>query len=181
MDKPENLGRLADPHREMALWALPEPLSRAAFAEGLPTGPFICLLVWDSEGESVDSIAAVTDTLLRAGCVYANAWGPGCSRVHDIFDEELVMMCLDGDMPDDDEHLVMTVWHEKESLKDALFYLFCCSTPAEAYEGSCGTSLVVTIDAATSDVSLIRSALGDPATFLDDLFDEERGSEGEPQ
>ena len=63
--------------------------------------------------------------LLRSGCAYLCTWGPDCERVHDVMDQAVV-----GENPPDTYlGCVMTTWHEKESLIDALEYFFDCTLP----------------------------------------------------
>ncbi len=167
MPKLEAFGRTSASERTLALLAVPETLDEGALVQGLPSGTFTCLLVWDSEDEPVQTVISLTKALLQAGCVYACTWGTGCERVHDVFDETLVEMEIDGEMPADDGHLVMTTWHSKESLGDALFFLLVCATPCEAYEESCATTLVITIGTSQESNELIRRALRDPEGFLE--------------
>lgn len=56
---------------------------------------------------------------LHVSSLHANVlccWGPGCERLHDCFDEADVCHKLD----DADAPVVMTTWHDRESLDSYL-------------------------------------------------------------
>ncbi len=69
--------------------------------------------MWDSEQESVGEISRVAEVLLGSGGVYFCTWGNGCERVHDIIE-------VDPDPADDS--VVMTTWHDDETLDEALWF-----------------------------------------------------------
>ena len=168
---PEQLGHDPATGRNLLLW----PTSAAADVhdptEPLTTRPFVCLLVWDAATETVDSISKVTDALFRAGCVYLCTWGRDCDRVHDIADEGLVMMTLNGELSDDDDDLLMTTWHDSEPLDEALWFFLRLTTPAENYVEHCRTGLVLTINQNPERISSIRDALMDPGSFSRQIED----------
>jgi hypothetical protein len=65
-------------------------------AQGVPTEfslrskHFACLICLGRRQCDPSVIAQVARRLLDAGAVYICAWGVGCERVHDIFDDEIV-------------------------------------------------------------------------------------------
>jgi hypothetical protein len=161
----ESFGR--DPHSgmDLLLLAASDPGEAVRVVAGLSKRPFLCLLVWDAEQESVDAIDRVTEALLAAGCVYLCAWGTDCERVHDICDENIVAMELDGRGDEILSESVMTTWHEREAVDEALWFLLRCAVPDDDVAASCTTSLVLAIGVPDARVHSIRSALADPVAF----------------
>ncbi len=137
-----------------------------------PSRHFACLLLWDAEGEPVAQLSHVAATVLDSGCSYLSAWGSDCERVHDVFDEDHGMN--PRDTPDDS--VVMTSWHDDESLSDALFFFFYCAHPDDHFEATTGTGVVIVIGDGESTLTQVRSALQDSTAFLRNL-DEEQGGE----
>ena len=134
----------------------------------MPGDPFACILVWDAAAESVNTIAAVTEALLRAGCIYLCTWGSDCERVHDICDENLVEMTLSDEPVDLGTDCVMTSWHDAEPLQEALRF-FLCDTHAESHGAPCRTGLALTIGASDQQKRVIHGALTKPDSFVANL------------
>jgi hypothetical protein len=88
-----------------------------------------------------DRIAALGKKLIDQGMVYLCTWGPGCNRVHDIFDE----VEIERDVSTDDAFL-MTTWHEDEGLDDALWFAVVTALPAEGYIETCRAVLAIVVD-----------------------------------
>lgn len=172
----ETFGR--DPHSatNLLLCSAGDPEEAVRAVDGLPKRPFSCLLVWDAADEAVTAIAAVTEALLRAGCVYLCTWGTDCERVHDICDENLVAMDLDDRREELLSECVMTTWHAAAALDEALWFLLRCAAPDDDVAVSCATSLVLTIGASDARIRSIRSALADPVAFARRVEHETDGS-----
>src|SRR3954470_7718389 len=79
---------------------------------------FALLLAVDSRDISTSVVGEVSKHLILAGVVYVCVWGQDCERVHDIFDETQVEMELDQGWIGH----VMTTWHSKEPLQDAICF-----------------------------------------------------------
>ena len=62
----------------------------------------------------------VSDWLVRSGCRYMLAWGPGCSSWDDSVDTANLERFDFGDIPDDE--FIMTTWHESDSLEDVFHF-----------------------------------------------------------
>ena len=86
-------------------------------------------------------VTALANKLLDQGMVYLCAWGPGSSRVHDIFDD----VEIERDVSTDAAFL-MTTWHEGEDLDDALWFAVVSAIPAEDYIETCRAVLAIVID-----------------------------------
>ena len=156
---PEKLGHDRSSRRDLLCLHVSSPTSLRAFRA--PSPHFVCLLVWDSQEESVATVSHVVEQVLESGCVYVCAWGRGCERVHDIFDETLV-----GNDPDPaDDSIVMTTWHADESLEDALWFFLRCTVPQERFEPSCRSSVVILFGSAGEHAVSVRRALAQPEDF----------------
>lgn len=101
---------------DLAVW--PE-----AFAE--PAGEFVAFAAFDATNVSSDDLGGFAAKLVRQGCVYLCAWGPGCERMHDAVD----LADINANGP---EGTVMTTWHDDEPLDEALYFaLFTALTEPE--------------------------------------------------
>jgi hypothetical protein len=96
---------------------------------------FGVLIAADATGVDVAAISHLAAKLLSLGCVYICTWGPDCSRVHDIFDEESF----------DIEPGTMTTWHDNESLDEALWFFAFAAFPDDAYAKTCSSALAISI------------------------------------
>ena len=90
-----------------------------------------CLFIaCDSVEISVAVLSQFAKFAIKNGCAYVCTYGSGCSRLHDIFDEIHVIDTLDTP---DDEGVLMTTWHDNESLEDALHFFVNCAYPNKDY------------------------------------------------
>jgi hypothetical protein len=105
----------------------------------LPSERFCLLVVGNARGEAQQAIATFASEALAAGCVYACAWGPGCELVHDTFDARFNEIEYSGGP------VVMTTWHEDESLEQALTFLMRDAWPSDPWIASCRASVVAVI------------------------------------
>ena len=122
--------------RELHFLALPEiaPLPPALTFE---SPHFAALLVTDSTRIADDALATFSTSLIRAGCSYFCAWGPGCERAHDIFD----LQCLDIDP------VIMTTWHDDEPSDDAIWFFLRTTFPDDGYFDTTRTALAIVVGA----------------------------------
>ena len=102
---------------------------------------FACLMAWDSRNVDVERIAELAAKLLNAGAVYVCVWGPDCKRVHDIIDKVHV-----GPNPSPTvDRVVMTTWHSKEPLAEAIWFALRSTNPDEDYAEGCVSTLGITV------------------------------------
>jgi hypothetical protein len=126
---------------------------------------FGVLLACDASAWSVDEVSALVRPALLAGMHWFSAWGPGCERVHDIVDGDVVDLGLDepdqGDVPFGGH--VMTTWHDDEPLAETLEFFWTCSSPSGDQTDS-GLRLVLTVGlpAAADEVRGAAQRLDDP-------------------
>jgi hypothetical protein len=89
---------------------------------------FALLLVADATDVDGRTVADLADWCIENGLFSVSVWGPGCERVHDIFDEEDVELRFDAGKRDAPyEAVVMSTWHEHESLAEAIEYFWICT------------------------------------------------------
>jgi hypothetical protein len=134
MAQVQHIGYAENCERELFLLTLPD-FSSVPTSISLPTHHFVALLATDATGVDAEVIAEFSRRLLRAGCVYFCAWGPDCERMHDVFDS----VCFDV------EPVIMTTWHAKESLDEALWFFVSCAFPDDGYRNTSRTALAISI------------------------------------
>jgi hypothetical protein len=132
-------GGIGDRHLYLVELATADALPTDLSLEGLH---FACAILLDGNATNTDAIGRMAVSLLEQGLIYACTWGPGCERVHDNIDEELV-----GGGPEMPRFPleVVTTWHANDSLDDALYYWLSITQPHDKYSESCTSSLVLSI------------------------------------
>jgi len=68
----------------------------------------------------------VASWLVESGCLYFIAWGVDCEAWHDTVDWSVLEAFDFGDIPDD--KFIMTTWHDKEPLSEALWFAGNCAS-----------------------------------------------------
>lgn len=156
----ESLGRDVVSQRQLFLVEVQTP-DLVPNVLHLASPRFVCLLAWDARSAAVEEIAALVQKVIDAGAVYVAAWGPDCRRVHDICDEVVV----GPNPPATQQGPIMTTWHEKEDLAEAISFVLQCAVPDEALQSGCDSTLAITIDS-NAWAAEVRRAFLDPATFV---------------
>jgi hypothetical protein len=87
------------------------------------------------------------------------AWGPDCERVHDIVDEERDARNPNG------PGVVMTTWHEDESLTEALWFVLAATTPDDVHVDAGGATVGVSIGS-SAWADEMRDAFARPSAFV---------------
>ncbi len=124
---------------------------------------FGCILVWDASRSNTQEVVSVVQPLIDAGCVYFCCWGPSCEWVHDTIDTCDPYFESTG-------AVIMTTWHERDPLEEALWFFLNTMWPDPAFENSFQSSIAVIIgskDWATT----VRAALQNPETFTNAWLD----------
>jgi hypothetical protein len=106
---------------------------------------FVLFLAMDAEKVTTKEIAEFAERTISQGTVYLCAWGPDCERVHDIFDDVLLLREIDGDDSFSRERIIMTTWHHDEPLDEALYFALFNSIPAENYIEACQSVLSISV------------------------------------
>ena len=102
---------------------------------------FGLLLAMDGRKDIVGDLGEVPERLINEGLAYLCVWGPDCSRIHDIFDEVNVHI----EVKTGKEFPIMTTWHEKESLDEALWFILYCAIPYDELVDKCSTSYIISV------------------------------------
>jgi hypothetical protein len=113
----------------------------------LPTKRFRLFVAADTLDATVEAISEFVMAALTAGMVYCCAWGQGCERLHDIVDEcitedDLGARKFAGPIPND---VVMTTWHNHESLEEALDFFATCTVPTDGFSEGSGFRIVISV------------------------------------
>lgn len=87
--------------------------------------PFRAVLIAE-QGVSEVWRNEVAAWLVNTGCLYFIAWGVSCEVWHDSVDWAVLENFNFGDVPD--ERFVMTTWHDKEPLSEALWFAGNCAS-----------------------------------------------------
>jgi hypothetical protein len=104
-------------------------------------GPFVLFVAVDSVRLNTDEVFQAAESLLGKGMVFLSVWGPDCERFHDICDEAIVSR-----NPDETErNVIITTWHAKESLNEAVWFFLHCAWPAADYERTCSNWVAAVI------------------------------------
>jgi hypothetical protein len=102
---------------------------------------YFCLfLAVNASDLSSESVQTAARKLVEAGAVYVCVWGPDCERVHDLFDQASPV----EESPTQND-VVMTTWHQKESLEEALWFFVNCAVPTESFVSECQNWIAVSI------------------------------------
>jgi hypothetical protein len=128
---------------------------------------FVAFIAWDSRGVSTGSITKLARVLLDSGCVYFCCWGPGCERVHDIVDDEYL---VDGLSVNDDESTIMTTWHTRESLEEALWFCLNAAFPDDRFFEQGKTVVGITIGD-SGFAARVSAGLRNPSTLYSCSFE----------
>ena len=126
---------------DLQLLAVPS-LSQVCGRVHPPTPHFGLLLVATDWSDDVDGVAAAVEDLSRGGLAWLSVWGNGCERIHDIADD---VLCARDDWSTPTDAVVMTTWHDDESLEDTLEFFRIAAWPADAFVKTCGTWVVVVV------------------------------------
>jgi hypothetical protein len=120
-------------------------------ALGGVSAKYCLFLALDATSINDEEIRRTAKMLLERGITYFCVWGPGCERVHDLFDLER--------LPEEPRDcVVMTTWHSKDSLSKALWFFEYCVEPAEGFAADCRDWVALSI-ANESWAQHIRTAL----------------------
>jgi low affinity Fe/Cu permease len=113
----------------------------------LPAGRFRLFVAADISDVSVHAISEFASAALSQGMVYFSAWGRDCERLHDIIDEVIVEDEIGehrfvGPTAND---VVMTTWHEDETLEEALDFFTTSAIPTNGFAVNSSFRLVICI------------------------------------
>jgi hypothetical protein len=126
--------------RRFSLLPLQRPADWPA-ALPLESRCFVMLLALDARPLADAEIVGLARAALSAGLVYLCAWGPDCERVHDLFDDVVRL-----EMPEETEDsVIMTTWHARESLAEAVGFFRDVAEPAGGFAAACRDGVAVVV------------------------------------
>jgi hypothetical protein len=101
----------------------------------MPSKRFRLFVAADISDLSASTVADFALAALCSGMVYFCAWGRDCEKFHDIVDEVIAKddtaeRRFTGPTVDD---VVMTTWHENQSLEEALDFFATCTVPTDGF------------------------------------------------
>ena len=100
-------------------------LSHGETPPPLEARPYRAVLIAE-EAVSQDWKNEVSSWLVKTGCLYFIAWGVACEGWHDTVDWAVLEVFEFGKVPDD--KFIMTTWHDKEPLSEALWFAGNCAS-----------------------------------------------------
>ena len=144
--------------RDLYFTAAPD-FAALAQSFSFPSQHFVALLVADTTQISEETLGSFSRALLQSGCSYFCAWGMGCERAHDLFDQECLFTPA----------VIMTTWHADESLDDAIWYFLRTTFPDDAYWDTTGSAVAIVVGDSPS-ASHVERRLRDIRSLADDVL-----------
>ena len=129
---------------------------------------YVLFIAMQYANVSNERLIALAESNLEAGMAYCCAWGPGCEHFHDIVDE----CALAIDQQTQQESVIMTTWHDKETLKESLWFAIFSAFPDAAYENSC-SSVVIEVIGNEAWATEVRESVTDLHQLSIDVVGEE--------
>ena len=77
-------------------------------------------LIFANQPTSIEFKSDVAERLIDTGCMYMVCGGLECELWHDIIDEVIVELKIDGNL--DQSSLIMTTWHTEATMEDLAFF-----------------------------------------------------------
>ena len=113
----------------------------------VPSKRFRLLVAADVNRASTQAISDFALSALKRGMVYFCAWGQGCEGFHDIVDEIVVGNGAtdQGVSGPSGSDVVMTTWHDDETLEDALEFLTTSAVPTDGFAPDSDFRLVICV------------------------------------
>jgi hypothetical protein len=102
---------------------------------------FGLFLAFNAETLKDDEILQSAGNLVEMGLAYLCAWGPDCERVHDLFD--IAAGPKNDKLSGDD--VIMTSWHARDTLVEALWFFVHAAFPTQCFEMSCTDWIIAPI------------------------------------
>jgi hypothetical protein len=96
---------------------------------------FTCLLVNNDKTININEACSFLSKLIADGMVYLCTWGKNCELLHDLTDEILTDPRDKKlfKMQQNENTLIMTTWHNNETLAEALWFTIYNAMPSNNY------------------------------------------------
>lgn len=85
--------------------------------------PHVLVVAMDATEATEKDLLLLATSGLESRCAYVCTWGPVCGDVHDAFDHVDVQRGMNP--------LVMSTWHDRETLRSVLWFACHTAKPAE--------------------------------------------------
>jgi hypothetical protein len=116
--------------------------------------------MWDIHGVPDKIVKQVACWLIDQGAVYVCCLGHDSKRLHDAVDwEDIIRQAFDTPV-------IVTTWHERGLLNDALFFVLKCTEPYGDYAVGCSSTIAISIGNSVWAASA-REAFTDSELFSD--------------
>lgn len=97
-------------------------------AEG--ASPVNALFIATEAAPRREDVSAFAEHLITGGMFWLSSWGAECEWVHDLFDEVDVWLTVQlHERGTDTDDVVITTWHDKETLGEALEFFWTAAFP----------------------------------------------------
>jgi hypothetical protein len=140
---------------------LPAPNDWPTAPLALSSSYFVLFAAAEFSQFSLEQWMVFANRAMDAGCAYVCVWGPGCEKLHDLFDLERGQR--DPDAKSD--RFLMTTWHASDSLDDALWFALFAAIPGDDTVFSGTTSSIVACSVGGHSATEIRSRLQNVDAF----------------
>jgi len=134
-----------------------------------PSDHFVVLIAADNRTIPDSEVTSFVNAAINAGACYFVCWGPGCEGLHDSIDRIVI-----DSMEISSDNVILTTWHDQESLAYAVWFAINVAWPATRYEGSC-QSVVTAVVNNDPWASEVRSWFGDPRALADHVCGSNEG------
>jgi hypothetical protein len=113
----------------------------------IPSTRFRLFVAANTTDASTKALSDFALAALNQGMVYFCSWGPDCERFHDIVDEVVVEDDIGAQKfaGPNSRDTVMTTWHAKDSLEDAIDFFATCAVPTDGFAPDSDFRLVICV------------------------------------
>jgi hypothetical protein len=125
------------PNQRFCVGMVPTPEGVQSAIDSVQASYCLVLAV-DATTIDDDTLRKAAKFLLESGLAYFCVWGPDCERMHDQFDLERLPNEPKG-------RVVMTTWHARESLSEALWFFANCVEPDEGFAADCADWVALSV------------------------------------
>lgn len=94
---------------------------------------FLLLLAWNAPEMNQAKLIDLFRPIVDRGLVYFCAWGDNCEAIHDAVEQCDIQKYQEDGRALTPDSILMTTWHARESLREALWFFKVCTLPAESF------------------------------------------------
>jgi hypothetical protein len=120
------------------------------------TANFGLFAAMNANGVPDESVLRSAKKLLSKGLACLCTWGPGCERVHDLFD--VAARGINSGLSGDD--VIMTTWHADVPMEEALWFFVHAAFVTKKFDKTCKDWIIAPISSPEWE-QLIRSKIAE--------------------